>query len=138
MPLKKIDHCAIRTECLEQTREFYVNILGLTQGARPDLPVPGYWLYAEGEPIVHLIEIGEKYHQDVYGDPLGDTDLRSSGSVDHLAFRVTDHPALMARIEKHQVPYKESFIEEMGLRQVFLTDPNGVTAELNFFQSEQG
>lgn len=136
MTLQRVDHCAIRTERLEESRDFYVDVLGLEQGKRPDLPVPGYWLYAGGEPIVHLIGIGETFCQDVYGKPLDGVDLTSSGAVDHLAFRATDLPELLQRLKKLQVPYKESHIPEFGLRQVFVTDPNGVTAELNFYQEE--
>ena len=137
MSLSKVDHCAIRTRRLEETRNFYVDVLGLEQGDRPDLPVPGYWLYGGGEPIVHLIEIGEAYPRDMAGNSLEQVDLTSSGSVDHLAFRATDLPALLERIKKHRVPYQESHIPDLGLRQVFVTDPNGVTAELNFFDHEQ-
>ena len=45
MPLTQLDHCSIRTALLEETRKFYVDVLGLTVGPRPDFPFPGVWLY---------------------------------------------------------------------------------------------
>ena len=66
MALESLDHCAIRTTRLEETRRFYVEALGLEVGPRPPLSLPGYWLYAGGRPIVHLMQIGEHYDADVF------------------------------------------------------------------------
>ena len=44
MPLTKIDHYAIRTNKLEETKAFY-ELLGLVDGERPNFPFAGYWLY---------------------------------------------------------------------------------------------
>ena len=63
MAMEKIEHCAIRTTELEATRHFYTEILGLEVGPRPELPVAGYWLYANDEPIIHLIEVNENPSQ---------------------------------------------------------------------------
>ena len=44
MSLTSLDHCSIRTVKLGETRDFYVNILGMVDGDRPDFPFPGAWL----------------------------------------------------------------------------------------------
>ena len=41
MSLSSLDHCSIRTVKLRETREFYVNILGMVDGDRADFPFPG-------------------------------------------------------------------------------------------------
>src|SRR5258705_3595775 len=51
----KLDHATLRTSDLEGTRNFLEAVLDLTLGYRPAFPFPGYWLYADGEPIVHII-----------------------------------------------------------------------------------
>src|SRR5258707_10742180 len=51
----KLDHATLRTSDLEGTRNFLEAVLDLTPGYRPAFPFPGYWLYADGEPIVHII-----------------------------------------------------------------------------------
>ena len=38
---------------LEEVRTFYVDVVGLAEGFRPAVPVPGYWLYLEALPILH-------------------------------------------------------------------------------------
>ena len=87
MTLHTPDHCAIRTTRLEETRRFYVDALGLEVGARPPLTVPGYWLYADGRPVVHLIECGARYAADVFGQPIHALRGPAGPGVDHLAFR---------------------------------------------------
>ena len=55
MSLSSLDHCSIRTVKLRETREFYVNILGMVDGDRADFPFPGArfstyacrWMFAE-------------------------------------------------------------------------------------------
>src|SRR5258707_11781849 len=53
--LIKLDHATRRTSDLEGSRNFLEAVLDLTPGYRPAFPFPGYWLYADGEPIVHII-----------------------------------------------------------------------------------
>ena len=133
-----LDHCAIRTTRLEESRTFYEELLGLEVGDRPDLPVPGYWLYDGERPVVHLIEMSEADTTDVFGDPLK-TD-RASGvrnGLDHLAFRVVGIDALRDRLALTDLPYRETGIPELRMHQVFVQDPNGITAELNFFLDDE-
>ena len=54
MTIRGIDHINIATTKLKETRDFYVDVLGLTEGERPPFDFEGHWLYAEGFPIVHM------------------------------------------------------------------------------------
>jgi len=48
-----LDHVTLRTKDLE-AKAFFETVLGLEVGYRPAFAFPGYWLYADGRPIVHL------------------------------------------------------------------------------------
>jgi catechol 2,3-dioxygenase-like lactoylglutathione lyase family enzyme len=138
MALEALDHCAIRTTRLEETCRFYVEALGLEIGPRPPLALPGYWLYAGGRPIVHLMEIGEHYAADVFDHPMhGERGLEGPG-VDHLAFRVSGLAATRQRLDALGIAYRELSMRAADLHQVFAVDPNGVIAELNFKASVEG
>ncbi len=68
-----------RTSDLEGTRNFLEAVLDLTPGYRPAFPFPGYWLYADGEPIVHIIP-GRGGRVD-----------RSGETIDHVGFRLSGY-----------------------------------------------
>ena len=68
-------------------------------------------------------------------DYLGDGDEEAptgSGAVDHLAFMAEDLNATRALLEQAGVATREREVPLLGLRQIFMEDPNGVTIELNF------
>ena len=48
-----LNHINIRTASLEDTRDFYAEVLGLENGFRPPFPNPGYWMYA-GKGLDHF------------------------------------------------------------------------------------
>ena len=88
MPLANIDHTSIRTLRLEESREFYENVLGMTVGDRPNFDFPGYWLYLNDHAVIHLVGI-DPNNLDGLKEYLGEInmdELSGSGAVDHLAF----------------------------------------------------
>lgn len=136
MPLDNLDHFSIRTAKLKETKDFYKDVLGLEVGDRPDLGFPGYWMYAGKLAVVHLIGIDEDDPSEL-NDYLGETDPRDlvgSAAVDHLAFRASDAPALIAHLKKNKIAYRERDIPDLKLFQLFFEDPNEVTVELNYYR----
>ncbi|MDH5557285.1 MAG: VOC family protein [Alphaproteobacteria bacterium] len=134
MALTRLDHFSIRTADVEKTRDFFVQILGLTNGDRPPFKFPGAWLYCGDKDVIHIIGIDPNDKSGLV-DYLGDRDeaaLTGTGAIDHLAFMADDLDATRARIEKAGIATREREVPLLGVRQVFLEDPNGVTIELNF------
>ncbi|MDA1089684.1 MAG: VOC family protein [Proteobacteria bacterium] len=135
MPLTEFHHCSIRTAKLKETRDFFVDILGMDDGDRPPFDFPGHWLYVGENPVVHLIGIDPDDPEGLV-DYLGDQDVGSlggSGAVDHIAFNSTDPAALIALLKENNVPFRQRKVPDMDLFQIFLEDPNGVTLEINYF-----
>lgn len=53
-----IDHATFRSSDMDATRDFFIAVFDLQPGARPALinkRIPGYWLYAQDQPLVHII-----------------------------------------------------------------------------------
>lgn len=135
MPLDQMDHFSIRTVKLEETRDFYENILEMKVGDRPPLDFPGYWMYVGAQPVVHLVGIDEDDPSGLI-EYLGEVDLDDldgGGAVDHLAFRASDADQLKTKLKKMDVAYRERIVPEMNLQQIFLEDPNNITIELNYY-----
>jgi catechol 2,3-dioxygenase-like lactoylglutathione lyase family enzyme len=127
MALRRLDHVLVLTDDLEATRAFYCDVLGLRVGERPDLPFPGYWLYLDGAPCLH---VAERSAYEAHAATLGLT--AGAGPVDHVAFGAADDDgALGERLAAAGLHATENVVPGAPVRQLFLDDPNGVRVELN-------
>ena len=142
MAIGRLAHFSVRTTTLGASRDFYCKVLGFREGFRPNFPFPGLWLYQGGDEadfgVVHLIGI-DRNDPDGLKNYLGDKpedSLHGSAALDHLAFLATDLAGMRARIAGAGVPYRERTVPDLGLHQVFVEDPSGVTIELNFPAAE--
>jgi catechol-2,3-dioxygenase len=110
---------------LTTVRDFYVDVIGLAEGPRPDAPVAGYWLYLADVPVLHLME---------WPDGPQSPDLER-GYLDHIAFSCHDEMAFIARFDQRAVPFRR---RELTLPsgepflQLMVSDPTGLGVELNF------
>jgi catechol 2,3-dioxygenase-like lactoylglutathione lyase family enzyme len=116
----RLDHVTVRTRDLEGTRAFFEKVLDLTSGYRPDFPFPGYWLYAQGEPVVHLIPGG------------GGTVDRRGETIDHVGFRLTGYDGHRRKLDALGVAYSTMDLPELGERRLFVQTPTGILLELVF------
>src|SRR5258708_18659214 len=102
----KLDHATLRTSDLEGTRNFLEAVLDLTPGYRPAFPFPGYWLYADGEPIVHIIPgRGGRV------DPSGET-------IDHLRFPLSGYDRHLDQLTALRIRYSLVGLYEPAARRV--------------------
>jgi catechol 2,3-dioxygenase-like lactoylglutathione lyase family enzyme len=142
MGLAKLGHYSIRTADIEASRRFYVEIMGLRVGFRPPFAFRGLWLYlGEDESdfgVVHLIAV-EPGAQEGLSNYLGERSAEATagtGALDHIAFLATGWPDLKARLAASGQEIVERTVPLLGLHQVFVTDPSGVTIELNYPSAE--
>jgi catechol 2,3-dioxygenase-like lactoylglutathione lyase family enzyme len=126
MALRRLDHLLVLTDDVEATKAFYCDGLGLEVGERPPLGFPGLWLYLDGVPCVHVAERGPF---EEYAARLG-WEVRPA-PVDHVAFQAEDAADVEARLQAAGVDVVANPAPPPGLRQLFLTDPNGLRVEVN-------
>ena len=137
MPLTHLEHFLIQTEDLDGTVDWYVDVLGMEEGPHPDFKMPVRWLYLGEEPVLHLTVGGENVSEN-RTKYLGQqsTAIRGSGVVDHVAFRATGLTEMMNRLDDKGIEYTKRQVDDQGLFQLFLIDPNEVKVELNFAAAE--
>lgn len=119
MRVRKLDHYNIAAPAaiIEDCRRFYSDLLGLTVGHRPPFRSTGFWLYADGEPIIHLVVRPAE---------------RPPASADHIAFLCEDYQSAVETLREHGIAFEADDVPLTDQRQIFLTDPAGVHVELNF------
>ena len=142
MAVNKLAHFSVRTTALDASRQFYCEVLGFRVGFRPPFPFPGLWLYRGGDEadfgVVHLIGI-DKDDPSGLKAYLGDKDegsLYGSAAVDHLAFLATDLVDMHDRLRQQRIDFRERTVPSLGLHQLFVEDPSGITIELNYPAAE--
>ena len=119
-----MNHFTVIAEDENKTLDFYVGLLGLTVGHRPDLGFPGAWLYAGGsQAVLH-----------VYFDR--PVPKQRAGVIDHMAFTAQGLRAVKARFDASNTKYDLRQQPGAGTWQLFCFDPNGAKVELDFDASE--
>jgi catechol 2,3-dioxygenase-like lactoylglutathione lyase family enzyme len=138
----RLGHYSIRTQDLEASQLFYTKALGLRVGFRPPFNFPGIWLYADEDEsdfgMVHIIGVDPNNAAglaDYLGDRGADV-LTGSGALDHMAFLASDLVDAKARFTRLNIAFTERVVPSLGLCQLFIVDPSGITIELNYPHTE--
>ena len=131
MPLTRLEHLLVLTDDIDGTRDFYCGALGLEVGDRPPLEFPGYWLYVEGVPCIHVADRAAFAEHSERLGMRASPEADGTGAVDHVAFNGGDYEEVVSRLERSGVERAENTIPGAGIRQVFVEDPNGVKIEIN-------
>lgn len=141
MPVSKLAHYSIRTSDLEKSRAFYTRVLGLREGFRPPFSFPGIWLYTGADEsdygVVHIIGVNANDPQGLHeylGSRAGAA--TGTGTVDHIAFLAKGVEEFRATLRREGYTWRDRTVPSLGLHQVFVEDPSGVTIEMNFPASE--
>jgi catechol 2,3-dioxygenase-like lactoylglutathione lyase family enzyme len=122
MPIRKLQHINIRCADAERSKQFYADLLGLRVGPRPPFASRGYWLYADEEPVVHLVQ-----------KPPGEKQLgRGTGDLDHVAFEGLDLATTRETLRAGHYDFRETLVPRDNVIQLFVSDPDGIMLELNF------
>jgi catechol 2,3-dioxygenase-like lactoylglutathione lyase family enzyme len=123
MQIQRMDHFTIVTDRLDETLAFYA-LLGLHAGNRPDFGLPGAWLYAAEQPILHVIGVTHM------PEP-------RRGALDHMAYRAQGLLATAQLLEERGIAHRIIRTPApFRMWQLFFVDPNGVDVELDFDPEE--
>ena len=130
LDIEMLHHVAVPVTDLARARNFYSDVLGLKEIARPNFPFPGAW-YAIGDRQLHLI---------VASDPTLRTGRGVNAQDGHWALRVKSFRAALAYLQsKGYREGNEDGILSMrvsprgptGFPQIHLMDPDRNMLEIN-------
>lgn len=132
MTVEAIDHINIRTPDVIGTSRFFAEVLDMEIRDTPGIPDRNMaaWICDDGgRAVVHIgtPDVRYPWEDEVEANPAG------SGRVHHVALRCHGHDAMVRKLDALGHQYQSNLIAEIGLRQLFITEPNGILLELNFF-----
>ena len=102
-------------------RDFYCDVVGLSEGFRPTFERFGFWLYIGDKDVLHLVTPKE-----------GDGRSPQKSSFDHVAFKAVHYQDVLKKLKSLDMSFEEKPIPGMTSHQIFLRDPAGNRVELNF------
>ena len=122
--INAIDHYNLRSDekMIETLKDFYINIVGLKLGHRPPFKSKGYWLYAKDKDVLHLSSSKDNVKNL--------TNVNST--LDHVSFSASDKVFFIDLLERNNIIFKERYIPEINIEQLFFKDPAGNGIELIF------
>jgi len=124
--VQHIDHITLVVKSVEESRRFYVGLLGMDEVARPAFDFNGAWFQA-GATLIHLIEEHDRSGPAGFPDEV----LIKSSRNHHFAFEVADAYAAAATLKDRNIDLVDDAKQRPdGAVQVFLTDPDGHVVEL--------
>jgi catechol 2,3-dioxygenase-like lactoylglutathione lyase family enzyme len=122
LPLTAVNHVGRTTRRVEESRNFYRDVLGFREVRRPNFDFPGAWLYNYGI-MIHLI------YNEAAPDPTGEIQTRG----DHLALHTDDLDAVERLLKEHGVPYRKNVVADRNITQIFCRDPDGHHVEIGTY-----
>jgi catechol 2,3-dioxygenase-like lactoylglutathione lyase family enzyme len=128
--VEALDHVNIITADLEGSARFYAQLLGLEprDGPPPLTHTNARWMYDQaGRAVLHLnsLDCPRAYDREVRPGP--------TGALHHVALRCSGYEEVRTRLQRSGLEHRLNEVPAVGLRQIFVLDPNAVLLELNFF-----
>lgn len=119
-----INHYNLRAEpcIIEELKVFYIEVVGLELGFRPNFENGGHWLYANGKDVLHLS----------YSKNNITNQINVISTFDHMAFSCKDEKKYLNILREKNIPFSLRTVPQIGTRQIFFKDPAGNGIELIF------
>ncbi|KAL5072513.1 hypothetical protein RYX36_011497 [Vicia faba] len=122
--LKSVNHISLICKSVEESMDFYVNVLGFFPIRRPgSFNFDGAWLFGFGIGI-HLLEAEnpEKLPKKKEINP----------KDNHISFQCESMGAVEKKLKEMEIDYVRAIVEEGGIQvdQLFFHDPDGFMIEI--------
>jgi catechol 2,3-dioxygenase-like lactoylglutathione lyase family enzyme len=130
MAALQLDHVNVRTAHLAECIDFYGNVLGMTIKPPPmasDLSKGAYACDDQGVAVIHLVAADRII--DGAGPVRG---AAQPGMIDHFALRCSDPAPFVERLTARGYDFEQRDVPAIGMRLIFVRDPNAVLVELGF------
>ena len=123
MQLKTLDHVNVRTSNLDAMIAWYGDILDMHPGDRPPFNIGGAWLYAAGNPIVHLVEVAKE-------------PASVEPKIEHFAISAPGLAGFLDKLRQRGIAHSLDSVPEFPIVQVNIADCDGNHIHIDFHADE--
>jgi catechol 2,3-dioxygenase-like lactoylglutathione lyase family enzyme len=127
IPIKSLNHIAVVTRCLDESKRFYRDVLGFREISRPNFKFSGAWLFNYGL-MIHIIGHDSETGSSATGDH-GEIQTRDA----HIALHTEDLDAVERRLSEHGVAFRKNEVPDRKIKQLFFHDPDGFHIEVGTY-----
>ena len=103
-------------------RDFYCDVVGLSEGFRPAFERFGFWLYIGDKDVLHLITPKK-----------GDERSLQKSSFDHVAFKTGNYQSVLKKIESLNIYFEEKYSKILDLIHIYIENYFAHNLEKNNF-----
>lgn len=126
MGLIAFDHVTLIVSSVDVSRNFYVQLLGMSEVPRPDFGFPGAW-FQIGNTMIHITLSDENSGLAGWGD----REVKRPSRGHHLAYSTADFDGALRLIQLSNVPVAAGpQTRPDGARQIYISDPDGHLIEI--------
>jgi glyoxylase I family protein len=122
LPLESLNHVALMTRRLDESKAFWTRVMGFREVVRPNFNFRGAWITGHGL-IIHLLENPKA------GDPSDEIQTREN----HLALHTSDLARIEQLLAAHGIVYRKKTLADTTVQQVFFQDPDGNVIEVGTY-----
>ena len=142
MPVSHIEHLLLLVDDVDATAGWFVDNIGLEYGHTPGFQGAGdVALYRRARRACTSPRCPRRARRKsdsrtaIWAVSMSDQ-TKGTGIIDHVAFRCTGLPEIIARLEANSVEFLQRQANDGDLYQLFVTGPDGMRVELNFDAAE--
>lgn len=132
----RYSHATVRCADVEASAAFYRDLLGFEVSSLGGFAFEIQEVSAAGQMFLHLVQVSPGLDE-LLGRRGGHVEGRASltSNLEHLGLNsddAADADHLRARLQAAGHPFTERTLDQLGVRQFLLDDPNGIELELGF------
>jgi len=124
MVVDSLDHVNIRTSNLDALVRFYSKAFGMDASERIGSRTRVFWLGKTGQAMLHIVEAAA-------------TERVEKPQIEHFAFRARGLDMFLERLDGLNIAYNLRAMQDLGLIQVNLHDPDGNRVHVDFPLAER-
>lgn len=122
----KFDHLSLSAKNPERMRDFFIDLLGLKVGSRPNLSFDGYFLFAGDKDVIHIFLQQPRIRAE---NPVT-INSTEQNIVHHVSFSTDNYETVMQNITKLELQYSINTIPDSSTIQIFVRAPENLILEI--------